>query len=278
MTTSAENPAPRPGLAVVLGSSFLGVYAHSGFLNGLLNTGLAPARIAGASAGALAGALFASGLRGEALRSAALDPSLRLSFADPGALWRLPGVLSSLWASGIFNGKNTIGHLHRLLGDVDLSALPLDIAVTDVAASRVEILRAGPLAPLVMASCAVPGLFTIQNVGGKDYLDGGIACELPFEHLLDDPSIDTILIHRIRHENGSGPNVRWRTVSDAIGASHHTVCQELHRLRWDLARDKGKRLIVIDTLTPFPGLFSNKLAPLCYERGFGSGNSADLPL
>ena len=90
--------------AVVLGSSFLGVYAHAGFLNGLARAGFAPGRIAGASAGAIAGALYASGLRGEALRDAALDVKLRRSFVDAGWVLRLPGVLTSLWASGLFSG------------------------------------------------------------------------------------------------------------------------------------------------------------------------------
>lgn len=269
---------PRPGLAVALGSSFLGVYAHSGFLNGLLAGGVVPARIAGSSAGALAGALFSCGLRGDDLRRAALDPRLRLSFADIGALWRLPGVLSSLWASGIFSGRRTVGHLRALLGERDLDGLALDVAVTNLDSSRTEILTSGPLAEAVMASCAVPALFTIQTLGGKPYLDGGIACELPFEHLLDDPAIDTILLHRIRHQEGSGPNVNWRTVANAIGGAHHTVCNELHELRRDLARAKGKRLIEIDTLTPFPGLFGKRLTAECHELGFRSGSSAAASL
>lgn len=260
--------------AVVLGSSFLGVYAHAGFLNGLVEAGLAPHRIAGASAGALAGAFFAAGLRGEELRKEALCHHLRLSFADVGALWRFPGVALSLWSSGIFSGKRTVAHLRKVLGDRDLDDLPLDIAVTDVSSSTCEIRRSGPLAELVMASCAVPTLFAIQEVGEKRYLDGGIAAELPFEHLIDDPEIDTILIHRIRHEEGTGPSANWETAGKVVGIVHHTACNELHRLREDLCRARGKRLIEHETVTPFPSVLTNRRAPLCYERGFESGRSA----
>ncbi len=56
MPDTPFRPDPRR-TAVVLGSSLLGVYAHAGFLNGLHTRGFEPARIAGASAGALAGAL-----------------------------------------------------------------------------------------------------------------------------------------------------------------------------------------------------------------------------
>lgn len=270
-------PAPTPGLAVALGSSFLGYYAHAGFLNGLAAGGLHPSRIAGSSAGALAGALHASGLRGEALKSAALDPAMRWSFFDWGSLVRLPGVLMALWSSGVFSGKGAVRRLHRLVDGADLSELAapaLEIAVTDADRHRTEILRAGPLAELVVASCAVPGLIGIQTVDGRRYIDGGVACEAPFEQWLDDPEVDTIVVHRIRHEASRGPAFGRETIATSIGSVHYTVCHELHRHRSELARAKGKRLVEIDTRTPMPGLFTNRRAPLCYERGLESGRAA----
>jgi predicted acylesterase/phospholipase RssA len=269
---------PQPEkIAVALGSSFLGVYAHAGFLTGLEEAGIEPHRIAGSSAGALAGAFFASGLRGEVLKKAALAPGLRWSFADPGALWRLPGVLTSFWSSGVFSGKRAVAYLKRELPQRDLEALEmLEISVTDARTKRTVIRRDGPLAELVIASCAVPVLFAIQDVENERYLDGGIACEAPFEQWLDDPEIGAILIHRVGHEQGSGPTVKWETMANSVGIAHQTVCGELHRHRVELAKLKGKRLIEIDTTTPFPGLFSQKLAPLCYQRGYESGKAVRL--
>ena len=259
--------------AVVLGSSFLGVYAHAGFLNGLEEAGFSPGRIAGASAGALAGALYASGLRGAALREAALDLKLRRSFVDAGVCYRLPGVLSSLWASGFFSGRKTIAYLTGMFRGRDLAELatPLDLAVTDADTSRLEIRRRGPLAELVMASCAVPGLFSVQRVEGKRYLDGGIAGELPFEHLIGDESIDTLILHRIRHEAGSTPGFFRRTVGHSFGVTRRAISHEVHWLRVERARAAGLRVWELETVTPFPGLFSHKFAPACYERGWETG-------
>lgn len=272
-TSSELNSIDPTRTALVLGSSFLGVYAHAGFLNGLDASGLRPARVVGASAGALAGSLYAFGLRGDVLREAALDLKLRRSFVDAGVCLRLPGVISTLWSSGLFHGMKTVECLRSRFGAMDLTELelPLDLAVTDAETSRLEIRREGPLAELVMASCAVPVLFCLQTVGGRRYLDGGIAGELPFEHLLDDPRIDTVILHRIRHESGSVPGFFKSSVGNAIGVTRRTISHEVHRLRSELARIRGKRVIEMKTTTPFPGLFSHRRAPLCYERGLETG-------
>ena len=271
-----EHPV-TPGLAVALGSSFLGYYAHAGFLNGLAAAGLYPERISGASAGALAGSLYASGIRGEELKQVVLDGGLRWSFFDWGSFVRLPGVLMVLWSSGVFSGKGAVKRLRELVKGADLSALKspaMEIAVTDAVSHRSEVLREGPIAELIVASCAVPGLFNIQRVGERRYIDGGIACEVPFEQWLDDPAIHTIIVHRVQHEANSGPTVSWETIATSIGSAHQTVCNEFHRHRLELARLKGKRVIEIETVTPAPGMITQRRAPLCYERGFESGKAA----
>lgn len=252
------------------------MYAHAGFLNGIDQAGFRPVRLAGASAGALAGSLYAFGLRGDDLRDAALDPKLRRSFLDAGGLLRLPGLITSLWASGLFSGRRTVAHLRRIFGDIDIAGLevPLDIAVTDATTSQLEIRRHGPLAEYAMASCAVPVLFEIQSVEGRTYLDGGIAGEFPFEHLLDDPSFDTLILHRIRHERKQPPSMFRKTPGHPMRVTWRTISRDVHRLRVQRALSAGKRLIEIETRTPFPGLFTHKLSADCYARGFETG--ADL--
>lgn len=265
---------PIPGLAIALGSSFLGYHAHAGFLNGLAAAGIVPERISGASAGAIAGSLFAAGLRGQELEKAALDPALRWSFLDGKMIFRVP-VLNS----GLLSGTRAVRHLRRLLGDIDLSSLAspaMEIAVTDAIDHRPEVLHNGPLAELIIASCAVPGLITIQRVGDRRYLDGGIACEMPFEHWLDDDRIHTIVLHRIvRADPASGGG---SPLFHAIGSVHRTVSGELHRHRVALARAAGKRLIEIETATPAPALFTGKNARACYEAGFTAAGRAQEAL
>ena len=80
----ARSPAD-PGLALCLSSSFFGYYAHLGLLSAMEKRGLRPGRIAGASAGALAGGFWAAGLRGEALARVIYDFHFLRSFFDLGA-------------------------------------------------------------------------------------------------------------------------------------------------------------------------------------------------
>ncbi|MES2996679.1 MAG: patatin-like phospholipase family protein [Verrucomicrobiota bacterium] len=264
---------PTSGLALALGSSFLGYHAHAGFLNGLAAGGIVPEKISGTSAGAIAGSLFSAGLRGEALEKAALDPALRWSFLDAGMFHRLPGLITGWWSTGLLSGNRAIRHLRSLLGDRDLSALTapsMEIAVTDADHHRPVVLKAGPLVELVVASCAVPGLIAVQRVSGVRYIDGGVACEVPFEHWLDDPAVETILIHRIhRQRKKAGPS--RDSFHRAIGSVRRTVSGEIHRHRSELARLRGKRLVEIETITPLPGLFGSRKTRACYDLGYQSG-------
>jgi NTE family protein len=66
-----------PGVALALGSAFLGMYAHAGFLCGLNQAGVFPGHIAGASAGAMAGGFYAAGLRDSELEAAILCGKLK---------------------------------------------------------------------------------------------------------------------------------------------------------------------------------------------------------
>ena len=59
MSEQSSLPPSDPGLALCLSSSFFGYYAHLGLLSAMEAKGIRPGRISGASAGALAGGLFA---------------------------------------------------------------------------------------------------------------------------------------------------------------------------------------------------------------------------
>jgi NTE family protein len=245
-----------PGLAVCLSSSFFGYYAHLGVLSAMEEAGLRPGRIAGASAGAMAGGLWAAGLRDDALEDVIYDFHFRRAFFDLGAFYRWPGILTGLAGAGLLSGVRMRRYLGRVLGDrriEDLQIPRLEIAVANITKGRSEVRSRGPLNDFIIASCAMPVLFQPQRIGGEEFLDGGVVNETPFDHWLGDPLIHTIVVHRIHHTSDM-KGLPWQTPGGVMGDCHRVVSGELLRRRINDAELAGKRLIFLETEHDHPGL------------------------
>lgn len=155
-----------PADDLLLSSGFLAFARHAGVLQAFEQRGVVPAALCGTSSGALVAALWAAGLRGEALAALlASRPPWRLLRPSP-APWR--GLLSM---AGL--GAFLRPHLPARFED-----LPLPLAVGVVDAGRHRLLSAGPLLPAVLASCAMPYVFHPVEVQGRWCQDGGAADRL----------------------------------------------------------------------------------------------------
>ncbi|MGC4016375.1 MAG: patatin-like phospholipase family protein [Luteolibacter sp.] len=105
---------------------------------------------------------------------------------DPGMIYRWAPMVTFGRLTGILNGKRVIHHLRRELPVMSIEDAPqvnLKIAVTDLRRQQSVFLTRGLLAEAMMASCAVPLLFSEQTIDGTRFSDGGILHELPFEPL-----------------------------------------------------------------------------------------------
>ncbi len=179
MHVEARRPKSPPTLrewlrerpfSLALSSGFFGFFAHTGLVTVLEDEALAPTRLAGSSAGALVAGLWAAGVAGTSMR----DELLRLrrsDFWDP-----RPGP-------GLLHGAKFRGRLDALLPvkRFDECRTPLAVSVFDLISRTTRVVREGPLAPALQASCTVPFLFHPTWVDGRPLLDGGI---------LDRPGID----------------------------------------------------------------------------------------
>lgn len=262
-------PTGDPGLAVCLASSFCGYHAHAGFLNGLDRLGIRPGRIAGASAGALAGGLWAAGVRGAELEGLMLSLRFKRAFFDLLSIPRFHLLFFNLGPSGVFSGSRLRRFLVRLIGDrriEDLRDPTLELAVSNLTRNCMQLKREGSLVDFMIASLAVPLLFTVQRLGGEDYVDGGVANETPFEQWLDDPEVHTILVHYIRHHDGRRLLPWWNGTAVAANA-HSVAAAELFRKRRELAEASGKKVLFLETRTAHPGVFQWKTARLLIEAG-----------
>ncbi|MCY0988846.1 patatin-like phospholipase family protein [Nannocystis sp. ILAH1] len=156
---------------LALSAGFFGFFAHTGVLQALEEAGLAPRRIVGVSAGALAGGLWASGLSATELAEELLRLR-RADFWDPG----LP--LGGLLKGGKFAAKLRSLLDDRGVGRVEDCRLPFAAVVYDIASRRVRAVDQGPLGPAIQASCTVPLMFRPLRHEGRLLLDGGVADRL----------------------------------------------------------------------------------------------------
>lgn len=181
--TLRESLSQAP-FTLAMSSGFFGFFAHTGMLTALLETGLAPRRVSGSSAGALVGGMFAAGLGPNQLQTALFELR-REDFWDP-----TPGL-------GLLSGRRFRQLLEELLPVRSFSqtARPLSVSVFEPLTGRTLALSEGKLAPAIHASCAVPLMFHPVRIGARFYLDGGIA-DRP--GLLGVPRGERVFYHHIQ--------------------------------------------------------------------------------
>ncbi|MCC6190742.1 MAG: patatin-like phospholipase family protein [Anaerolineales bacterium] len=165
----AVNPSPRLGLA--LGGGVARAPAHLGALAVLETAGVPIACVAGSSAGAIVGAIFCAGV------TLARTQELVGTFN----WWR---IARPVWPrTGFVSFDRLETWLADLIGDIGFADLRLPFAVvaTDLETGEPVILRDGPVARAVHASCAVPSFVEPVAVAGRLLGDGGVSNNLPVD-------------------------------------------------------------------------------------------------
>ena len=169
-----EKPAPPPAPAPVkiglaLGGGAARGFAHIGVIKALEAQGIVPDIIVGTSAGAVVGALYASGLSGFELQKIALDMD-----ASQIGDWSLPD-------RGVFKGEALQNFVNGAVANRPLEKLPRTFAVvaTDLKSGEFVLFRAGNTGMAVRASAAVPGVFQPVSINGREYVDGGLVSPIP---------------------------------------------------------------------------------------------------
>lgn len=159
---------------LALSAGFFGFYAHAGLLAALTDAGLRPAQIAGASAGALVGGLWAGGQAPHEIADGLLSLD-RGDFWDPS-----PGL-------GLLRGRKFQEILEGYIGRQDVAALrvPAAMSVYDVVKRRAVAPSKGDLATLIRASCAVPVMFHPVWMRGRPFVDGGVTDRYGFAGVKD---------------------------------------------------------------------------------------------
>lgn len=190
---------PTAPTALVLGGGGAKGMAHLGVLAVLDSLGITPDLIVGTSAGAVIGAMWASGESAASIearvRAARLDrivrpysPSLAPAFASarPLFVWERAGAR---WVvqDGAVRDEEADSVLAALLapaeaharGDFDALPIPFRAVATDLRTREVVVLHRGRLIDAVRASMAIPVLLRPVPREGRTLVDGGLSANNP---------------------------------------------------------------------------------------------------
>ena len=163
----------KVGLALS-GGSVRGA-AHLGVLEVLEREDIRPDFVAGVSAGSAVGAAYCAGLDLEEIKRIAL-----------GLQWRKLGRVTRP-RLGILDGRRLEQYVEEIIGPLQFDELEIPFAAVavDIVRGELVVLKEGPVARAVRASCALPGLFTPVEMGEKMLVDGGVLNNLPVSTVRD---------------------------------------------------------------------------------------------
>jgi NTE family protein len=149
-------------------------FAHLGVLKLLEELGIKPYAIAGTSAGAIAGALYAAGKKPEEILQMMKNNKY---FGWSNIAWN---------KEGIFSMDVLEEMLKEVIPNNNFDALPvkLFVAATDLIKGEAVIFSKGRLYEAIIASASIPVVFQPIKIGNKQLVDGGILNNFPVEPLL----------------------------------------------------------------------------------------------
>jgi len=158
-----------PAVALVLGSGGPRGFAHIGVLKVLDEMGVRPDLIVGSSAGAMVGALYASGLDARAIEDLATNMST-IRFYEPR---QLLGKLATGHPVETFVNEKVGGRAMEELH------IPLAVVATRLRDRRLVLFDRGDTGFAVRASSADPDRFEPVRIGDERYADGDELSPVP---------------------------------------------------------------------------------------------------
>jgi len=144
---------------------------HLGALEALHEYGIDPEIVSGASAGALVGVFYASGMNPREILELVKSNKMVKMFK-----WQLP-------SNGLIDIRKITSLLEQNIPVDDFSALkkPFYCSVVNLNSGLVEIKNTGKLFQWVLASASIPIIFEPQIINGQSYVDGGLLDNLPVD-------------------------------------------------------------------------------------------------
>ncbi len=160
-------------IGVVLSGGGAKGFAHLGFLQAMLEIGLKPDIIAGASVGAIVGSLYADGY----------SPNEMLALFKNDTFLDL--ISPNLNKISLMKSDNLKRKLKSLLHAKTFEELkiPLIVSSSNLTYGKVVYFKSGNLLEKILASASIPILFNPIVIDGEYYVDGGLFDNFPVEQI-----------------------------------------------------------------------------------------------
>lgn len=194
----------RPLLGIALGGGGMKGWAHVGVLSILQEYKLQPDMIAGCSAGALIGAFLAYGYTVEEMTRFMREQRTSSLFS-----LRFDGL-------GLLSTEAFREYLDRHLEGCRFEDLktPFFVVCTDLETGREVVINKGSVVDALLATSAMPGIFSPVEIDGRLLVDGGLCNNVPVSVLVNNGSRYNIAVRLHRDMTGldAPPVRRVRTI------------------------------------------------------------------
>ena len=181
-------------IGLALGGGGAKGIAHIAVLEAFDEMGLKPHAIAGASIGAVVGAVYASGMSGAEIRRRVLKVagngarSAIKNLLKPQAQSVLDFVRPDYSGKGLIAPKNLLTRLNDIIGveNIEELQIPLKVVAADFWNREEVVFTSGPVIVALQASIALPVIFKPVMHQGRVLIDGGTVNPLPHDCLVDE--------------------------------------------------------------------------------------------
>jgi NTE family protein len=202
--------AKRESVGLALGGGGAIGLAHIPVLELLDSMGIRPSCISGTSMGAVIGALYASGMNGNEIRTLVDDTVFKRGDSPEDALQSLKKMFRfmdvNFMGPGVFKGNSIMHYLNESIEAETFEELtiPLKVVATDFWRSEQVVLSSGNLIDAVKASMGLPGIFSPVKIDDRILVDGAGVNPVPWD-LLDDCDI-VIAVDVLGDSTGNAEN------------------------------------------------------------------------
>lgn len=278
----AEEPVERPRIGLALSGGGTKAGAHIGVLRVLEERRVPIDYIAGTSAGAIIGSLYAAGLNPDEIEAAVAGIDWDDMLEDSPSRADLPfrrkrdsynylvkyrpgyndGAITL--PMGLVHGQKVVQFFRRHFDaysnvrDFDELPIPLRVVATDLVSGDAIVIGDGDLALSVRASMSIPVFFTPVEIDGRRLIDGGLANNLPID-VVRRMGADVVIAVDI-----TAPLLRDEELDSAVSvADQMTNLLTQRTVRQQIAGLSNNDILIRPNLDDIGGLdFSRTLDPI----------------